>query len=150
MDFNKMIDLPVVNISKGSRIGVVDDILIDRETQKVTFILVVTSKLFGIKKLLPIDQVQKISRYAVSILNEAGLMNFKKEEDLPFIRYKSDVLKKEVLSDTGKKIGHVDDGLFDMETGHIVEFTVSDGILQDLISGRKRIAEIDKILGEKS
>ena len=26
MDFNKMIDLPVVNISKGSRIGVVDDI----------------------------------------------------------------------------------------------------------------------------
>lgn len=56
-----------------------------------------------------------------------------------------EVLNKKVFTSKGKEIGYINDIYFNVEFAYIDAFEITDGLIEDLISGRKIVPLIGGI-----
>jgi uncharacterized protein YrrD len=129
-----------VNKPGKENYGFLRDIYINPRTSIVEAILVEQAGLFGKKAIIPWEYVTGIGDDGIWI----------KPDDPPKVPSdqtwwsvastgENAAYGRDILAKGGESLGTIGDYLIDPVTGHIIGCELSDGLLQDLIEGRKNL-----------
>ena len=148
LKFSEIIGLPVVSIASGYKIGTVKDIIFISDTKEISALIIHENrKLMSSPQAIKVQDVIKVGKSAVLVSEEQCLTDLKSFlSSTEFVKqYSKEVKEKRVYTDGGVKLGTIQDALFDFETGMLAEFEISDGLVQDLIEGRKIMPATESI-----
>ncbi|MBZ4645551.1 MAG: hypothetical protein PWR27_1890 [Petroclostridium sp.] len=150
LKFSEIIGLPVISISTGNRIGVVKDIIFISTTKKILALIINNKKIMSNTKAIKVEDIVKAGRSAILVKDEKCVISLDQLPQLPNMKkYRDEIVDLQVYTDSGVNLGTVQDASFDFEIGMLEEIEISDGIVQDLIEGRKFIPATESIQLEK-
>lgn len=137
--FSTVEGLPVIDLSSGNECGHVLDMLFSG--QEVTGLVIDQKGWFNHHLFLPISKVSSFGSEGVMIETHDVLRPFKnqRKEAYPLKLGKHRFQGMPLLTAEGEKIGLVEDVYFTEELGTIVGYEVTDGLLADIVEGRKVI-----------
>lgn len=148
--FTKLIELPIISLTSGNKIGTIYDVIFMPDNMQIIAFIIVLKKLFAGKKVVLFKDIETVGENAVFIQNDSKMMNITQwhmpEDAKSYRKHVSDV---PVYTDNGISIGAVQDALFNFELGVLAEFEISEGFIQDLMDGRKKIPVSESIHMEK-
>lgn len=132
----ELIGLPVIDLNTGKEVGLVEDLVVDLEKRKVTGLLVKSGGWITAHRLLTLDKIYRIGNNSIIINNVEQSLNQGQIEERFETGIKS-LRGLSILSSTGKELGTVEDLVCDITEGKISGWEISDGLVQDLVDGRK-------------
>ncbi|NPV90459.1 MAG: hypothetical protein HPY50_06780 [Firmicutes bacterium] len=129
----ELIGLPVVEMRSGRQLGVIEDLLLDLEHSRLSSLQVRSGRWLEGCRELELSRVSQIGPDGVIVEDEPawsgtateGLLNVKPQQG------------KRIIDTAGVEMGTLEDIEFDAETGELAGWEYSDGIIQDLIKGRR-------------
>ncbi|MCR4435406.1 MAG: PRC-barrel domain-containing protein [Clostridiales bacterium] len=137
--YSEVVGLPVICAETGKTAGTVKDVVFCPKSKEVKAFLL-ERKGFEIKnKAILLEDVLSLGRDALVV------SDFKKAVYLDKIGEKGEVIGLKVYSRSGDDLGVVKDILFDYRTGTIEGVELSDGLLQDIVQGRKILPLFGKV-----
>lgn len=136
-----VIGLQVITIEKGRDVDNIKDLVYDPYDNTVKALVVDNGGLFSEAKVIPLESVYSIGQDAVIVQSEKSV---RKVSDLPnrvqsIATHNQYLTKARIVTDTGDELGSVTDIYFDPATGRVHELEVSQGGINNLTSGKKRI-----------
>jgi uncharacterized protein YrrD len=135
----ELIGLSVIDLKTGKEGGAIEDLILDLDHGKVTALSIKSSGWLTTNRLVPLANVQRVGSDTVLIEDE-----IKETIEADGCGIKS--LKGcSVLSYEGKDLGTVEDLILDIPEGRITGWEISDGLVQDLIEGR-RVLPLDSVI----
>ncbi|MGI6669060.1 MAG: PRC-barrel domain-containing protein [Acetivibrionales bacterium] len=134
--YSEVLNLPVICGGSGKKAGSVTDVVFSPGSREVKAFLLDDMGISLKKRAVFLGDVTKLGKDAVIIgsmncISSIGRTAFAKAFG------KSGLLGLKVFSKAGGEIGVVKDVLFDVQTGRIEGFEISDGFFQDVMQGRK-------------
>lgn len=144
---NDTIGLKVVTLEDGTQIGTVKDIIYDPGSHEVRALLLEAAGLFSEAKVVLIDNIHSIGQDAVTIMSGDMVTNAS-EAPGPVSVITEDnqyLTKTHIVTEDGNDLGQVTDIYFDPHTGKVSELEVSQGLIKNVQSGKKRVRVSDII-----
>ena len=142
--YSEVLNLPVLCADSGKKAGVVKDVIFNLESREVEGFL--------LENKLPLNRRVVLYSEVVSLGNDAAIVNSSScvtdMDRAAFSEAFPDegcLLGLKVFSTAGGELGVVKDVLFDYQTGRIEGFEISDGLLQDVMQGRKLLPLFGKV-----
>ena len=132
-----IVGLPVISIAQGTRIGVVEDLVIDLDRRWVAALSLGGQHVAGAVRVVPFDAIRGAGRDAVTVQDDSAVVLLSDRPDLERL-YASPVrlVGLQVVTEEGSRPGRIHDVLVDELSGEIVDYEVSGGTLRDAIGGR--------------
>lgn len=147
LKYSRILGVKVFNASEGKMFGSVQDILLDLERKSIMSICTQNKRekhLIGLGSINFVD-----GRVTIKDRNVVKSPEKNIQQRHNYINGK-DILGKKIFTYRGENIGYLNDLIFDIEVGSLDAFEITDGIIQDIISGRNVVPAIGKIsLGEE-
>jgi len=138
---NKIVGLPVICKDNGKSLGIVKNIVYNIEEKRVKAIVVKKEGIKPAEKFLKLEAIEEFGEDAIIVKQEAEACE--KVSDINDIEIDGITGQKmkemKVYSRSGIELGVIKDVLFDCSTGAIEGVEVSDGLVEDLVKGRKLI-----------
>lgn len=145
-----LLGLPVVALQTGRVAGVVDEVVYDARQGVVTGIAVGrggVARASGAQAptpaFIPLGAIKGIGADAVTFedVENSGAApaeesSFRNDDASDQEGESPRLIGVPVVTDSGKPLGKVEDIVFDLETGVLRGFELSDGLIQDLVTGR--------------
>lgn len=148
--YSEVLNLPVICADSGKKAGAVKDILFSLKNREVKALLLEHSGLSLKKKVVILSELLSLGSDAAIINSSNCVSNMDRAAFTEAFGDESSLLGLKVFSRAGGEIGAVKDVIFDIQTGKIEGFEISDGLLQDVIQGRKMLPLFGKVeLGEE-
>ncbi|MBP5426645.1 MAG: PRC-barrel domain-containing protein [Clostridiales bacterium] len=135
---SECIGLPIISEKEGEIVGRVQDFLIS-DKDKSIFGFILEGNLFSGEKIILLENVLKMGKDAIVVDNKDVVSNLKVD-----INYK--MKDKEVYTKDGINLGMIKDIRVNEENGEIECVEISDGIISDIINGRRVLPLIGKVL----
>lgn len=149
--YSEVIGLPVICIDNGRKLGIVEEVIFCPKRKKVLGLLLERKSCHVRKKLLLARDIYEMGKDAVIVADCSCLTDMKKAALLNELGDKGSVLGLRIFTRSGEDIGVVKDVLFDYQSGSIEGVEVSDGLLQDIITGRNILPLFGKVeFGEEN
>lgn len=139
---NDVIGLPVLNLESGHECGIVRDVLFDEDW---TFqgLLVEVKALFRKSRFVASDEIHAIGEDYVVLANEEVMLPAQDVENYHGVKTGPvTMIGKPVITSNGQRLGQVEDIYFQTEFGEIVGYEISDGIISDILDGRKAVKHV--------
>lgn len=130
-----LLNLPVLNLTSGSQLAKVKDIILNADDDSLIGFLIDDDK------YLPFETI-KTPVHDTLIIESEDLKEILKTIKVPLTSpffLPEYIIGTQIVTEKGKSIGKVDEILIDMEKGKITGYIVSDGLLKDLVAGRSTI-----------
>ncbi|MGE5473001.1 MAG: PRC-barrel domain-containing protein [Ignavibacteriales bacterium] len=143
VSYNRIIGLPLFILDEGRKSGIIHDVVFDIKRNIVEgFTNIGINKKRSSIKIAEI----KLLEDKIVIQNEKSIKSWNKSKDEKerFVCGK-EFIKKKVFDYDGNDIGYVYDIFIDIENGSLEAFHITDGLIEDLIEGRKIIPVLSKI-----
>lgn len=137
--YSSLIGLPILCSNK--KIGVVKDILYSSKFQNILGLVVEEKNIIKPYKYISIDDIEELNKTSIKINNNSCIKLINKNDSIYDIvdnPYKCSI-NSNVYINKDRKIGKVKDIIFNFEQGLIEGYIITDGLIEDLISGRKII-----------
>jgi len=148
--YSEVLNLPVICADSGKKAGVVKDILFSLGNRIVIAFLLEHSGLSLNKKVVFISELLSLGGDAAIVNSSNCVSNMNRTAYSEAFHDEGSLLGLKVYSKAGGELGIVKDVLFDYKTGKIEGFEISDGLIQDVIQGRKLLPLFGKVeLGEE-
>lgn len=148
--YSEVLNLPVLCADSGKKAGVIKDIIFGLESKKVKALLLEQSGISLKKKVIFLDELLSLGSDAAVVNNRSCVSEMDRMAYSEAFRDEGTLLGLKVFSKAGGELGTVKDVMFDWQTGKIESFEVSDGMLQDVMKGRKLVPLFGKVeLGEE-
>lgn len=132
-----LINLPVISLQEGQRIGRVKGLVVDPSRKSVAALILEEKGLFKEQKFIPFSNVHSVGENAVTI--ERGAI-IQKGTTLPeivkFYKDKIDVIGSRIVMESGTIIGQVNEYYIEIQDGKIAGLEISTGIINDLMEGK--------------
>jgi uncharacterized protein YrrD len=143
--YSDVLNLPVICVDSGRKVGVVKDILFSPGEWQVKALLLEGRSVSVRKRVVFLSEVISLGCDAAIIESTKCVLwmdrvSFKKK-----FRDEGSLLGLRVFSKAGGELGVVKDVLFDYTTCKIEGFEISDGLLQDVIHGRRLLPLFGKV-----
>jgi len=140
---NDIVDLPIIEKTSGQRICTVKDVIVDTRENRVYALLCRERLIKRSCEIIPYDDVISITQNYVMIAGKTGVLRQKRTISRRS-RYQGldDILGKLVINKRGEILGIIRDLLINSDNGRIIAYELSEGYLDDLVTGR-RIVEFD-------
>lgn len=134
---NDLIDLPVIDSMSAQKLCSIKDVIIDIREYRV-HALVCRERMFRRSlEALPFKNVESISQNGIWTGGNIGRMSSRgllaKQKRFKSYQY---ILGKLVHSSEGESLGVIRDILFDTNSGIIKAYELSEGYIDDFLSGR--------------
>jgi len=129
-----LVNLPVINLTSGSQITKVNDIILNADED-------VLKGFLCDNKLLALEKIKNLGKDAIMVEGDdldLLLESVKVPLSSPLFLPEY-VLATPIVTEQGEYVGTVGDILIEESTGRIVGYEVSDGLLKDLVRGRGTI-----------
>ncbi|NMA34759.1 MAG: photosystem reaction center subunit H [Clostridiaceae bacterium] len=143
--YSEVLNLPVICAGDGSKAGVVKDILFSIRDRKAKALLLEQKGLSARKRVVLLSKLLNLGGGAVIIDNRDCI------EEMDSTAFKNafgddgSLIGTKVYSKAGDEVGVARDVIFDLHTGRIEGFEISDGLLQDVMKGRKLLPLLGKV-----
>ncbi len=147
--FSDVSGVPVICAETGEKAGTVETVVC-KENDRVLGFLVNVGRLGNRYGFVFMEDVIDADKNLVTVFSKKNILR-KKGIVREYRKNGSwSWLNKKVISDDGKLLGTIKDGVFDVNSGKISEIELSLGILEDLRDGRRRFRiEEDTEFGEE-
>ncbi len=129
-----LIGLPVLEQSSCEQIGEVQEVMINIRQALVEAAIVTSSGWFTGKQALLLKQIVSVSDTDVLIRDKTAMQPLEVHGEMF-----ADLLDRPLITITGAKIGVLADLWFELATGIIDAYVVSDGVVTDLLEGRRKL-----------
>lgn len=143
--YSEVIGLPVICAEDGKKVGSVKDILFSPKERKVLAILLELESYQIIRRAVMLDHILNLGGDAVIINGSECVKELKKLENLDTFKNKGIIKGLRIYTKSGDDLGVVKDILFDYKTGYIEGVEISDGLVQDIMQGRRILPFIGKV-----
>jgi uncharacterized protein YrrD len=143
--YSEVIGLPVICVEDGKRLGIIKDVLFKLDSRSVDAFLLERKGCEVAKKVVLLKDVVSLGKDAMIINDCTCVKKVKKEEYRSRFKERRSLHGMKVYSKKGRDFGVVKDVLFDYKTGSIEGVEVSDGLLQDIYSGRNILPLFGKV-----
>lgn len=133
---NDLLGLPVLECETGSKIGEVREVILDLDRAAVWGMLLNLTEGSQTNEGILFRDVYNIGRDAVTIRITdmvTDLTSFLETDSLQCLQK---LVNKTIFTEAGLNLGVLVDILFDVTTGEVKNYEVSDGIITDFIHGR--------------
>ena len=132
-----LLGLPVLITETGTQIGEVKEAILDLEQAALRGIVLTGANWFMTNQGVVFTDVYRIGRDALMLRATYAIQELTPAKLPGTLCYLSNVLDKQLYTDTGLHLGILADALYDCITGEIKAYEVSDGLIADLLYGRK-------------
>ena len=129
--------LPVLITGTGAQIGEVKEVILDLEQAAVRGIVLAGANWFTNDQGVVFEDVFRIGRDALMLRATYAVQELTPAMMPGTVYYLCDLLDKQIYTDTGVSFGILVDALYDSTTGEIKAYEISDGLITDLLYGRK-------------
>lgn len=131
------IGLPVIEVMEGVQLGEVVDVLFDQDPMSVSLLVKKEGALAG-QATVHLADIKSIGEDAITLDSSGLLKDYEKTGDeLCLFNGNQSLAGKELLTEGGTVLGTVADVYIGEETDNIIGYEVSDGLIADLVAGRK-------------
>ncbi|KAB2951276.1 hypothetical protein F9B85_12980 [Heliorestis acidaminivorans] len=146
-----LLQRPLLESPTGKVLGHITDLVIETEKAKITGLAIETEDHKRKKLLWNKIHIEDDLIYLTAKLDEAEekevdeVQEAHEEQERPEVQEESKSLNlsqlrgHNVTTESGKELGEVGDIIFDKDHGKIVALEVSDGLFQDLLTGRLQL-----------
>lgn len=117
----------------GEELGRIADLVWEGENLQLKGVLVSPAGLFTGPRFLELKEIQTCGPDALTIDKTQALSKGLPEESLTWTDFKG----KRVLDNTGRELGILEDVEIEWPSGRVVKLEISQGLVEDLINGRK-------------
>lgn len=141
---NDVIGLPVLDLEAGEERGVVRDVLFDED---LTFqgLLIEVKAMFRRGRFIPTHSIHAIGHDYVTIADEEMMLPIQGIDHLNGVKTGPiKMMGKPLITANGHRLGQVEDIYFQTEFGAIVGYELSDGLLTDIMEGRKAVKHVER------
>ena len=138
MKFGELKGRPIVSVGDATRLGSVDDLLLDLPHQRVVGLRVRLEGLFAGHRELPIEDIRSVGQDAVTIEGPDMLVDEKASPALEGSADLSAVRGSRIMTDTGTEIGTVADVEVELNGGSITGYVLAVSFAERL-QHRERI-----------
>jgi len=156
--YSEVLNLPVICADNGRKAGTIKDVLFDLDGREAKALMLEHTGLMPGKRVIFLKELLSLGKDAAVIRNTGSVSVMKRKafaklfgrgENL-YDGEKCGLIGRRVYSKAGGELGIVKDVVFDSGSGKIEAFEISDGVLQDIIQGRRLLPLFGKIeLGEE-
>ncbi|MFC4768191.1 PRC-barrel domain-containing protein [Effusibacillus consociatus] len=137
------IGLPVIEVLEGTRIGEVVDVLFDPDNHASALLIKKDGLLAG-QGIVPLTDLKSVGEDAITIESADVVKEWESKEYTKCLVTGDEALTgKELYTEDGTMLGTVADVYIGTQRDNIVGYEVSDGLLADLVTGRKWIPATD-------
>jgi uncharacterized protein YrrD len=148
--YSEVLNLPVICAGDGSKAGVVKDILFSIRDRKAKALLLEQKGLSVKKRVVFLNELLSLGRDAAIIDNSVCISDMERASFRKAFEDEGSLIGLKVYSKDGGEIGTVKDVIFDCRTGRIEGFEISDGLIHDVMKGRKLLPLFGKVeIGEE-
>lgn len=142
--YSEVLNMPVVSVKNGRNIGTTKDVILDMDSKEVVGLLLEHQRLsFGMQVIL-FENVETISDDAVVAESRDNVKIMSKEAYEKAFTRNDSLIGRRVFSRSGRELGIIRDFIFNCRSGRIEELDISEGIFQDIMTGRKRLPVIGR------
>ncbi|MBZ4688038.1 MAG: PRC-barrel domain protein [Clostridiales bacterium] len=139
----ELLNKRIVSYETGNDCGEVKDIAISLKSNKVIGLYYQNSGILKKEvKFLALNNILNFEHQNITVKEKLTSFETANTETEKFTLYR----KKKIISKAGKELGILEDIAFIVPNGEIKYLDVSDGIICDIINGRKHIAFGDLIV----
>ncbi|HJV44261.1 MAG TPA: PRC-barrel domain-containing protein [Bacillota bacterium] len=139
----EVIGLPVLDLKTGQELGVVRDVIFNEEWL-FSGLFVETKNLFRRGRHIPSDSIHSIGDDCVTVPDQEVLLPIVDNFVLNGIKTgPKSIVGKPLYTTNGNCLGQVEDIYFGEELGEITGYEVSDGLLSDILRGRKSLQSVE-------
>lgn len=131
-----VIGLPVVSLTTGKELGYVKDLVWSHEQRKLTGIGVDGKGAWNSEKMVSFDDIASIGQDAITVADSSGLQRKGRAGGRACGRSLDSSSGALVVTETGRNLGTMQDLVFDEDSGELIGYEVSAGLVGDLITGR--------------
>ena len=128
----EILGLPVIEEKSGEIIGEVHDVIFIPTSSRIKGLIVEK----GNKYLLQSHNINEIGEDAVIIKKGNVLQDYEKMPGIGVKEGENSLRGEKVITSSGREVGTVEDLVIDEETGEIIGYELSEGLIQDLLEGR--------------
>lgn len=125
----KYLGKEVIALKDGTYIGKVHSIVINAEAKEITGITIKLKGLLSGKMFIPLYSIQGFGTHSITIKEDFQPENSKVAED-------KEIMEMPVITNSGTLLGKINDFAFDVETGGITQYILSEGVVKDTFQGR--------------
>ncbi|NLK87545.1 MAG: photosystem reaction center subunit H [Clostridiaceae bacterium] len=143
--YSKVLNLPVICADSGKKTGVVKDILFSAEERQVKALLLEREGVSVKKRVVLLSDLISLGDDAAIVDNAGCVSDLERTSFINSFKDEGSLIGLRVFSKAGGELGEVRDVLFDSHTGRIEGFEISDGLLQDVMHGRKLLPLFGKV-----
>lgn len=148
--YSEVLNLPVICADSGKKAGNVKDILFSRSSREVRALLLTHKGLSLKQRVVFISELLSLGGGAVVVNSISCISDLDHAAFVKAFNDERSLLGLRVFSKSGGEIGVVRDVLFDIRTGRIEGFEISDGLFQDIMQGWKQLPLLGRAeLGEE-
>lgn len=139
LSYNSIIGLPVICSKNNSKIAVVKDVLYCSKNKYFLGLIIQDKGILRSPRYIPIDEIAELNKTSVIISNLEAVKKVPANDSINELFTVQDKcrINNDVYSEDGIKIGKIRDIIFNFEGGIIDSYIISDGFVQDLMTGRK-------------
>ncbi len=135
--YSEIVGLPVLCIETGKRVGIVKDVIFIPVKKCVYGFQLERTGADLRNRLIRLDDVASIGSDAMVINSRSCIITAKDAENDEEYESRGKVIGLRIFTKTGRDLGVIEDVLFDCTTGRIEGVEISDGLFQDIMTGRK-------------
>ena len=128
------------NRENGEKIGEIIDIVFSENLNKIVGLVIEDGMLFKDRKMATFENIDCIGKDAIMLISveDYESKRGKKEYD-KYLGKNIALIDKEVLDESGEFIGYVKDFIINSENGEITGYIITEGIIEDIVKGRRFI-----------
>jgi uncharacterized protein YrrD len=140
-----VIGQPVLSFADGRRLDTIKDLVLSGTDDSVAALLVDEGGMLSNSRVVPFEAIRSFGRDAVVIEEAQAIVSAGDNKEISRILNRDEkLLGKKVVTDTGDGLGSISDMYFDDQSGRILGFEVSGGVIGDIARGTSYLA-IDEI-----
>ncbi|MCG0277532.1 MAG: PRC-barrel domain-containing protein [Thermanaeromonas sp.] len=128
----KLLGLPVINLA-GEELGRIEDLIWEGGNLQLKGVLVSPARLFTGPRFLELREIQTCGPDALTVNKDQALSTGLPEGSLSWADFRG----KRVLDTTGRELGILEDVEIEWPSGRVVKLEVSQGLVEDILNGRK-------------
>ncbi len=143
--YSDVLGLPVISVKDGMKIGILKDVVFCKDNKSILGFILEKERQALKGNVVLLRDVLSLGNDALIIDNPNCLLVYREFKKTGEIQEDISLRGLKIYSHTGEDIGIVQDILFDYKTGKVEGVQVSDGLVQDLLMGRKILPFLGKV-----
>lgn len=142
-----LLNLPVVSLADGQRIGVVRDLVFDCDGSRIAALLIEDSGWLTEPKVVPLDRVRSFGRNAVTVYDRQSIVPGSTVKSIRKLLNNGVLLTGLLmLTEGGNDLGTIEE-VFIAPDGAMRGYEISAGVVQDTLNGKRFVpaSEVFKV-----